>query len=658
MSSFADKTFNDVSTSFSDLYLSEILGYYEYEEEWYTWEIGTVNDSDAIVLTPADGIMTKVANVQLNNIGGIENELKSVQIGELLGYKPVKDEDGNVLYWNTAAEGEEPVKATGITASLADLTVNELSTGDKLQQTINDITIADVMGYTEVDGKWTTKDGEEITGVMAVLAGSKVGELSSDINTIEIGEMLGYKAVTRIELDSEGNEVEVIDHWVDKNGVKVTGVMAAFADLSINEMSEGDAVQNAIQDIKVADVLGLKYDENAKVWYDDKDGDGQYDDGEKATGVMAALAETSVGNISSSMDSLTIGEMLGYTPVYVKDYDGNNTDVVDYWTDSSDQKVTGVIGALASTSVKELNTRLNDITVGEVLGYAYDEATDTWYEDINENGVYDAGERASGVTGALAGTKLNGLNGALSNLQIGEVAGYVKHVDDPATPGVDESGWYTEDGKPASGILGALADLTVDGVTNEDNLSNAIQNITLADALGYTKGNDGKWYNGNAEVSGVLAVLAGNKITELDTAINDAKLGEILGYTAVDENGDGEAEYWQTKNSSGETVMVTGFMTLIADSTISNVGADMDKKLKSTSMQFFMNEGLISFGNGTDTILDTLSTGTKMVDVPNDGVDYHVDEHIGWGGKVPEWRTKPLSEVFSYIVSMLVPSGI
>ncbi len=662
MSSFAGMTFNQVTSEFSKLPLSAVLGYYQYGEDWYTWQVDTVGGQDAVVLTLANGVMTEIAHVEIGNMGNIEGEIRDIQVGTLLGYTPVYDEDGHLLHWTTNNAGEI---ATGITAALAGYKVSELSDPD----TIDNITIADVMGYTEENGKWY-KGGNEVTGVMAAIAGSSIGSLDSDINDMTIGKMLGYTPVKRIEKDEHGNDVEVIDHWEDANGVEVTGVMAAFAGLTVNEMSGGTAVQDAIQKITVADVLGLKYDDTAKVWFEDKNGNGTYDEGvdTKSTGIMAALADTKVGGISSKMETLYIGEMLGYEPVYriekdehgndILDSDGNPVKVIDHWLTGkidehgNPEKANGVVGALASTRVQDLNTRLQTITVGEVLGYSYDSTNDVWYEDDDNDGIYDDGEEVNGVTGALAGTELDQLSGALDNLQIGEVAGYVKHEDDPTTPDVNESGWYTTDGKPASGILGALADLTVNGITKEDNLSNAIQGITLADALGYTQGSDGKWYNGENEVTGVLAVLAGNKITELDKAINDAKLGEILGYTYQKTN----KVWYKDNNKNGQYddgEEAKGFISLIADATIATVDTTMDTKLRETSIQFFINSDLISFED-TDALLDGKSImNGDLIAVPNDGVDYHVDEHLEWGGKVPAWRTKSLSSSFSYIIELL-----
>ena len=689
MSSFAGMTFNEITSDFSELPLSAVLGYYQYGEDWYTWQVKTVGGEPAVVLTAANGVMTEIAHVKIGNMGNIEGEIRNIEVGTLLGYTPVYDGEGNLLHWTINDQGD---KATGITAALAGYKVSELSDPD----TIDNIRIADVMGYTEENGKWY--DGnKEVTGVMGAIAGSSIGTLDSDINDMTIGKMLGYTPVYTNKkdehgndvVDSEGNPVQVVDHWVDANGVEVTGVMAAFAGLTVNEMSGGAAVQDAIKKITVADVLGLKYDDTAKVWYEDKDGNGKYEVGvdTKSTGVMAALADTTVGGISSKMETLYIGEMLGYEPVYriekdehgnnVLDSEGNPVKVVDHWLTGkidehgNPEKANGVVGALASTRVQDLNTRLQNITVGEILGYSYDSTNDVWYEDDDNDGVYDDGEKVSGVTGALAGTELDGLSGALNNLQIGEIAGYtpIYKLDSQGKPTTEVDYWCNcnnhgvgDNHKEATGILGALAGLTVDGITKENNLSNAIKGITLADAMGYTYDDASKqWYDdtdGDGQldqsevVTGVLAVLADKPISNLGTAINDAKLGEILGYTAVDENKDGTTDYW--KNGDAR---VTGFIALVADSTINNVDTEINNSISDTSLQFFLNNGLISLDAPMTSQLDGISLyKNDLVSIPTD-LSYPIEFNAApWNGYVPKWRTQSLSQSFAYIISLLSPS--
>jgi hypothetical protein len=226
MGALAGKNFTWITTSISDLMLSDILGYCEYNGAWYMWEVKEVNGSNAIVLNPGDTIMSEVVGTSISGLANVGETFRDIQIAKLLGYAPeyTIDENGSevVEYWKDA-NGE---KVIGVIATIADLTVAELSESGTLQSKIDGLMIADVLGYTKVtengEEKWY-KDGSPVEGFMGALAGSTIGGLSSDINTIQLGKLLGYTTVTKINDNGE----EVIC-WVDGTGEEVTGVMSAF----------------------------------------------------------------------------------------------------------------------------------------------------------------------------------------------------------------------------------------------------------------------------------------------------------------------------------------------------------------------------------------------------------------------------------------------
>lgn len=603
MNVFADKSLTWFGSSVSTLKLSDILGYHMYDGEWYIWNVQSVNGSDAIVLSPASGIMSEIADTTIGGIGNIESTLKDIQIGALLGYESIEDENGEHIYWSTGTdENGDPVAATGITASMADLTVNQLADGSSLQSTINDITIADVMGYTKgEDGKWY-KGGEVISGPMAALADSKVGTLASDIDHIHIGELLGHTPVYMT--DAEGNET--IDHWVDGNGVKVEGLMAAFVGLSVDDMKDNGKVMDAIQHIKVADVMGLELRDG--VWYNS--------DGTKATGIMAAIADVNVGDLSTEMQSITIGEMLG---LYEED---------GVWYNSDGTKSSGVVAALADTSVNNLNGELNNIKVGEILGFTYNESENCWY---------DGNVKASGVTGALADSKLTTLNEDLSHLLVGEIAGYT-HLDAEDPRASEGEGWYTFDGSTytkATGILAELSDLTVNQLTDSDGsaLTDKIGNVKLAEALGYTNV-DGVWYDkSDKPLTGIMAALADKPINDMSGAVDELTLKDIF---------------------PGER---TGILSVIDENTkIGEIDKAVNDSIMKTPLQFFIDEGIISFDAETMRSLDFISNTTGEVVVLTDemiSTGYYDNWIEANSIVIPKWRTQELAASFNYIVGLL-----
>ena len=606
MNTFAGKTITWIGSSVTSLALADILGYYMYDGEWYVWNVESVNGSDAIVLSPGSPIMAEIAGTSISGLGNIESTLKNIQIGTLLGYESVADEDGNHLYWSTGIDEEgNPVAATGITASMAGLTISELADGHTLQTTIDGITIADVLGYTKGDdGKWY-QNGVVVTGPMAALAGSKVGTLANDISDVRIGELLGHTPVYTTDDD------QVIDHWVDSNGQAVDGLMSGFVGLSVNDMKDNGKIMDAIQNIKVAEVMGLECRDG--VWYNS--------DGTKASGIMSAIAGVNVGELSSAMDTITIGEVLGL-------YEENGI-----WYNSDGTKASGVISALAGSSISNLSDDLDDITVGEVLGYTFNEADGRWY---NGNTV------AAGVTGALAGSKLTTLNDDLNGLLIGEVAGYTKlEASDPnATEG---EGWYTYDGTTytkATGILAELSDLTVNELTdsNGNALSDKIGNVKLAEALGYTEVN-GTWYDkSNQPLTGIMAALADKPINDMGGAVDNLTINDIFPERS-------------------------GVLAIIDKNTpISEIDIAIENSVKHTPMQFFIDEGLIELDSRTMSYLDLLSSRSEseMVTLTEEMINTgYYDKWIESNSNmIPKWRTQELTQSFNYIVGLLIPTGI
>ena len=610
MNAFADKTVTELGNSISDLLLAEILGYCMYNGEWYLWEVQSVNGSDAIVLSPGTPIMSEIADTPIGDMSNIEDEIREIEIGILLGYESICDEDGEHLFWSTGVdENGEHIEPSGITATIADLTIKELSDGDTLQTTIDDTTIADVMGYTKnsEDGKWY-KDGAEVTGPMAALAESKVGELSNDMNTMSIGKLIGHTPI--YTTDSEGNEI--FSHWEDDEGNPVEGVMGAFVDLSIEDMKDNEKVTNAIQDVQVSDALGLKYIDG--VWYNS-------DGVTKTTGIMSAIADVKIKDLSDEMQNVTVGEMLG---LYEKD---------GVLYDSDDKEASSVVVALADTSVGNLNSGLNTLKVGEILGYTYNTDEECWYEKD--------GTKASGVTGAIADTQLINLDAKLSVLQVGEVAGYVKlEANDPrATEG---EGWYQLDDATgnyviATGVLAAIADLTVDQIGNNDTVTDKIGTVKLAEALGYTSVN-GVWYDKNNEpLEGIMAALADKPLDQMNSAVDDLKIKDVF---------------------PGER---TGLLSIInEDSYLNDMETTIDESISNTPVQFFIENGLIVFDETTMEQLDDASVKkgdmTEMSEeMQNSG---YYDEWIESNGTadIPTWRTQKLSDSFNYIVKLITPS--
>lgn len=299
------------------------------------------------------------------------------------------------------------------------------------------------------------------------------------------------------------------------------------------------------------------YDAEGNVGGDPKDDTSYWmtADGVKITGIEDIIADFSLndflsGNINTNnlFDEICIGDIFGYTK--------NGEE----WYDKDGNKVTGVIGAFAGSSIHSISTDINDVMIGDVLDYQQNEDGD-WYK---EN---DAGEleKVSGVMAVFAGSKINEIGDHIETAKVGELLGYE----------LKEGKWYkenTETGEleKVSGVMAVFADSDINGIGQK------VEESKLGELLGYEL-KDGKWLKENEDtgefekVTGVLAVFADCNIDGIGDKLESAKLGEILGY---EKN---EKDEWCKADADGNLVKVTGAMAVFADSNIDGVGDQIEQ---------------------------------------------------------------------------------
>ena len=591
--------------------IGDIIGIVSYNGNNYTWEYDKANER--IILTEDNGVTAEFADLSINDIsnGGLDNKVKTVQIGKFLGYtydpvtekwydgeiseenvvdgimgtvagatadnldstidgtmigdiagftkvekldgegNPVHDENGDIVYiWYE--DDTKTKEAGGILGALADLKVEQMTDNDLLSEKIKTITVADALGYEQGDdGNWyEDKNAPEtkIDGIMGQIAGTPIGELNDEINDMQIGKIAGYEYKQKVDgegnpvVDGEGNPVYA---WYD-GAEEATGILAALADLSVDEMTDSDKLTEKVQTITVADALGYEQGDDGN-WYEDVN-----DPETKIDGIMGQIAGTPIGELNGEINDMQIGKMAGYE--YKQKVDGEGNPVVDgegnpvyAWYDGAEE-ATGILAALADLSVDEmtdsdkLTEKVQTITVADALGYEQGD-DGNWYEDVN-----DPETKIDGIMGQIAGTPIGELNGEINDMTIGKMAGYYQK---PGYEGENDP-WYTDEActKEASGILGALAGLTVSQLTDgSDALTNKIQNITVADALGYEQGDDGNWYedvdNPSTKIDGIMGQIAGTKIGSLNSEINSMTIGKMAGYYQK-PGFEGENDPWYT----------------------------------------------------------------------------------------------------------------
>lgn len=109
-----------------------------------------------------------------------------------------------------------------------------------LEEEINKLYVADLLKYNvdETTGVVTNESGEEVKGVMKVVAKETVGNLTNlahTIETMQIADVLNFTV--------EGDVVK------DANGQPVKGILAKIATLSVNELTEDKINTFTVQDL-------------------------------------------------------------------------------------------------------------------------------------------------------------------------------------------------------------------------------------------------------------------------------------------------------------------------------------------------------------------------------------------------------------------------
>ena len=298
-----------------------------------------------------------------------------------------------------------------------------------------------------------------------------------------------------------------------------------------------------------------------------------------------------------------------------------------------------------------------------------------------------------------------GATKVLESVYIGHAEKYECHKMDSSEPGNPADGkgnvrWY--DPVKEEYITGinetiaffSLADFAGGGI----HVDSVLHGIILADVLGYTYVEDENgvktWYNENGEtVTGVMAVFADCTLDDVDERINTVAIGELIGYQQID------GKWYSANEENGELEEVHPFMNKVAESSINSMGglfddmtiADLvpekdrtgifaiispeteldsisgavDETMRLSPMQFFINQGIISFDDAQKNALDDICIiRGEIEEISPD--DPAFEKYYNYEGHnftqspegtylIPTWRTKALTESFGYIVSLLLP---
>ena len=160
---------------------------------------------------------------------------------------------------------------------LANVKIGDLAT--EMEGIINNLTLKEVLGESTVNGN----------AVLKLIANEPISGLSTAINGLYIGQILGYT-------DLDANPNDAVHDW-DKAGAAPSGVLSVMVDFTIEDMSDDDFASNLqtkIQGLKISDVITI----------------------DPSNTILSLIADSSIANLSTTINGLYVGEIMGYTPVY------------------------------------------------------------------------------------------------------------------------------------------------------------------------------------------------------------------------------------------------------------------------------------------------------------------------------------------------------
>ena len=356
-----------------ELYLGDVLGFEEINNTWYNKaNLAFAGGETFEGLVPVISVNRVLAGMSLKSLTedfDFNEIVADVKLGELFGYQKNLDEsawytyakDSNGYYVVTGPDVYETYAYTlgervaKLHETLSDITAQELLTGggvDTLMGKVKDLPLGDVLGYTlnTTDNKWYSGT-ELVAEPMNSLAHHTINEVSGDFDGI-VG---GWKVGTVLGYTYDGVQ------WLN-GATPVTGVLAKLSDHTIEDIKTD--FSSIINEWTLSDVLG-NIDESNHILY--------------------ALRNTQIQNLSTEINNMKLGTIMGYTLDGTKWMNGS-TEVTDSFAlILADYTVTEVGNAgFAETllsDVKDTLTLDNFITydpnspLGIIYGDDFDEVT-------------------------------------------------------------------------------------------------------------------------------------------------------------------------------------------------------------------------------------------------------------------------------------------
>ena len=519
-----------------------------------------------------------LASLKDTPIAELSGAIETTKVGNLLGY--YYDESGSEPCWRKAEGG--PL-LEGIEKVLADKTISDLKDFNSI---LNEVTLGDVL--------------DPIPDMLKALADVKIPDLASKIDTLYVGDLLGYQYNPSTSL------------WEKEVGgamQPLTGMEKIIAGKTVNDLKDFGSI---LGEVTLGDVL------------------------DPVPAMLEKLKDKPITSLGSEIDKLVVGDFLGYSHLQVdvestnwravsgiddlfKHTDGTfakadtngtwfvseltcdseNVHTIDCysykWYRKCENGCTGATHA-GETHIEDIEGNYFVAVMGitsKLAGKTINELSNLsdLMNDLTLNDVFGEG-KVPGMLQSIADEKIAKLENALNKISVGEFLGYQRGeriitcgVTDPThthnedlgdnnccyqkklsckdTSHIHSAGCYiycyewwtlacsdnshnhdiaTTPGcyQKVSGITGKIANERLDTLSD---LGNTIKTFTLSDVMG-------------DDIPGMLKGIANTPIGELDTALDSLYLGEILEYTKRPANDEAVANCTTAVVTLGDEVVV------------------------------------------------------------------------------------------------------
>lgn len=405
---------------------------------------------------------------------------------------------------------------------------------DGIQAKIAGKQIADLQSLNDEVQKLTLDDvfGENIPKMLSSIRHARICDLNYEIKNIYVGSLMEFRqqfTCGNDEPDHKHVTGECPYVWLDKNDQPASGLMGKLADKQVRDIDDFETI------IKNEFTLGDVFGDNPPK-------------------MLKSLLNTKIGDLNNAIDSVYLGDFLEYEREITCGQEDDETHSHTYlcfaWTDKNGKSVTGMMAKLASKKVSEMSSLnesvLNEFTLKDVFGEGN---VPSMLKDIENTTIGNLESEINKLyVGSTMGyhrnvieditgygsceTPLSGESFAIvRQKQIsGSPAKYIKTEDDGDDKtwyeayfdcslnhdhGVDcyKYNWYDKDNQPISGMIKAFANSKL------DNIDDTLDDLTIK-KLGI-----------DADGNTVLKAIENEKLNNIGSAINNMKMGTLLGYT-------------------------------------------------------------------------------------------------------------------------------